>query len=127
VSGAAGRLRQALREERPLQIVGTTNAYHALLAQHAGFRALYVSGAGVANASYGLPDLGITSMEDVLVDVRRITGVTDLPVLVDIDTGWGHAHSIARAVREMHRAGAAAVHHTAGLLGSRSVVRTAGH
>lgn len=104
------RFRRALEAEQPLQIVGAINAYSALMAEHAGFQALYVSGAGVANASYGLPDLGMTSLEDVLIDVRRITGVTDLPVLVDIDTGWGHAHAIARTVREMCRSGAAAVH-----------------
>jgi methylisocitrate lyase len=104
------RFREALASERPLRIVGAINAYFALLAEHTGFRAVYVSGAGVANASYGLPDLGMTSLEDVCIDVRRITYATDLPVLVDMDTGWGHAHSIARAVRELHRAGAAAVH-----------------
>lgn len=110
MSSAGARFRQALREERPLQIVGAVNAYFGLLAEHAGFRALYVSGAGVANAGHGLPDLGITSLDDVLVDVRRLTAATDLPVLVDIDTGFGHAHGIARTIREMHRAGAAAVH-----------------
>ena len=107
---AGARFRAALETEQPLQIVGTVNAYAALLAEHAGFRMLYVSGAGVANASLGLPDLGITQLEDVAVDVRRICSATDLPVLVDIDTGWGHAFSIARAIRELHRAGAAAVH-----------------
>ena len=107
---AGARFRAALSTEQPLQIVGTVNAYSALLAEHAGFRALYVSGAGVANASLGLPDLGITQLEDVAVDVRRICSATDLPVLVDIDTGWGHAFSIARAIRELHRSGAAAVH-----------------
>jgi len=107
---AGARFRAALETEQPLQIVGTVNAYAALLAEHAGFRMLYVSGAGVANASLGLPDLGITQLEDVAVDVRRICAATDLPVLVDIDTGWGHAFSIARAIRELHRAGAAAVH-----------------
>ena len=107
---AGSRFRAALATEQPLQIVGTVNAYAALLAEHAGFRALYVSGAGVANASLGLPDLGITQLEDVAVDVRRICSATDLPVLVDIDTGWGHAFSIARAIRELHRSGAAGVH-----------------
>jgi len=107
---AGARFRAALSTEQPLQIVGTVNAYSALLAEHAGFRALYVSGAGVANASLGLPDLGITQLEDVAVDVRRICSATELPVLVDIDTGWGHAFSIARAIRELHRSGAAAVH-----------------
>ncbi len=104
------RFRAAMEAERPLQVSGAINAYAALLAERAGFRALYLSGAGVANASYGLPDLGITSLPDVLEDVRRITGATELPLLVDIDTGWGGAFSIARTVREMTRAGAAAVH-----------------
>lgn len=104
------RFRAALAAERPLQIVGTINAYSALLAQRAGFRALYLSGAGVANASHGLPDLGITTLDDVLIDARRITARTDLPLLVDIDTGWGHAFNIARAIRELSRAGVAAVH-----------------
>jgi len=102
--------RAALAGERPLQIAGAINAYAALLAQRAGFRALYLSGAGVANASYGLPDLGMTSLDDVLTDARRITGAVPLPLLVDIDTGWGHAFTIARAVRELARAGVAAVH-----------------
>ncbi len=104
------RFRTAVALERPLQIVGTVNAYSALLAERAGFRALYLSGAGVANASLGLPDLGITHLEDVLIDARRITGRVDLPLLVDIDTGWGHAFNIARAIRELARAGVAAVH-----------------
>lgn len=96
--------------ERPLQVVGTINAYCALLAEHAGFRALYLSGAGVANASFGLPDLGITTLADVLADVQRITRVTSLPLLVDIDTGWGSAFNIARAVRDLIAAGAAGIH-----------------
>lgn len=104
------RFRAAIAAERPLQITGTINAYSALLAQRAGFRALYLSGAGVANASHGLPDLGITTLDDVLVDARRITSRVDLPLLVDIDTGWGHAFNIARAIRELTRAGVAAVH-----------------
>jgi len=104
------RFRAALAAEQPLQIAGTINAYSALLAQRAGFRALYLSGAGVANASYGLPDLGMTSLDDVLVDARRITSRVDLPLLVDIDTGWGHAFNITRTVRELARAGVAAVH-----------------
>jgi methylisocitrate lyase len=104
------RFRAALAVERPLQIAGTINAYSALLAARAGFRAIYLSGAGVANASYGLPDLGMTSLDDVLVDARRITSRVDLPLLVDIDTGWGHAFNIARSVRELARAGVAAVH-----------------
>ena len=102
--------RAALVAEQPLQIAGTINAYSALLAQNAGFRALYLSGAGVANASYGLPDLGMTSLDDVLTDARRITAAVPLPLLVDIDTGWGHAFNIARSVRELARAGVAAVH-----------------
>jgi methylisocitrate lyase len=104
------RFRAALAAERPLQIAGTVNAYSALLAQRAGFRALYLSGAGVANASHGLPDLGMTTLDDVLVDARRITSRVDLPLLVDIDTGWGHAFTIARAIRELSRAEVAAVH-----------------
>jgi methylisocitrate lyase len=108
--GAGRRLRDALDAERPLQIVGAVNAYCALLAERAGYRALYVSGAGVANASFGLPDLALTSLDNVLEDVRRITAATALPVLVDVDTGWGGAFSIARTIREMERAGAAAVH-----------------
>ena len=110
-STSAGRaLREAMTREKPLQIVGAINAYTAMLAERSGFSALYVSGAGVANASFGLPDLGITQLPDVLEDVRRITGATQLPVLVDIDTGWGGAFNIARTVKEMIRAGAGAVH-----------------
>jgi methylisocitrate lyase len=105
-----GAFRAAVREEKPLQVAGVINAYAALLAQRTGFRALYLSGAGVANASFGLPDLALTTLTDVLEDLRRITAVTDLPVLVDIDTGWGHAFMIGRTIREMCRAGAAAVH-----------------
>ena len=104
------RLRRAVQEERPLQIVGAINAYHAMLAEQTGYRALYVSGGGVAAGSLGVPDLGISSLEDVLVDVRRITYATDLPVLVDADTGWGGAFNIARTVRELTRAGAAGCH-----------------
>ena len=96
--------------ESPLQIAGTINAYQALQARLAGFRALYLSGAGVANASYGLPDLGITTLDNVLEDVRRITARVDLPLLVDIDTGWGNALMVGRAVAAVCRAGAAAVH-----------------
>jgi methylisocitrate lyase len=103
-------LRKAVEEERPLQVAGTINAYSAILAKSAGFRALYLSGAGVANASYGLPDLGITTLNDVLEDVRRITSAVDLPLLVDADTGFGSAFNIARTIREMIRAGAAGVH-----------------
>ncbi|MCB1864068.1 MAG: methylisocitrate lyase [Chromatiales bacterium] len=104
------RLRAALRDESPLQCVGAINAYHARLAEASGFRSLYISGGGVAAGSRGIPDLGITTMNDVLVDLERITAVTDLPVLVDIDTGWGGAFNIARAIRSMIRCGAAAVH-----------------
>ena len=104
------RFRAALREEKPLQVVGAINAYTARLAQRTGFKALYVSGGGVAAGSLGVPDLGITAMEDVLTDVRRITDNTDLPVLVDIDTGWGGAFNIARTIKSMIKAGAAAVH-----------------
>ncbi|MBV9698168.1 MAG: methylisocitrate lyase, partial [Gammaproteobacteria bacterium] len=107
---AGARLRVALEAERPLQVVGTINAYAALLAQGAGFRALYLSGAGVANASFGLPDLGITSLNDVCEDVRRISGACALPLLVDADTGWGSAFNIARTTRELIRAGAAGMH-----------------
>ncbi len=104
------RFRDTLLIENPLQIVGTINAYSALLAKHTGYRALYLSGAGVANASYGLPDLGITTLNDVLEDARRITSAVDLPLLVDIDTGWGSAFNIARTIREMIKTGVAAVH-----------------
>jgi len=103
-------LRKAVNEEQPLQLVGVINAYAALLAEQCGFRALYLSGAGVANASFGLPDLGMTTLTDVLADVRRITGASRLPLLVDVDTGWGHAFMIARTVREMIRAGAGGMH-----------------
>jgi methylisocitrate lyase len=104
------RFRAAIAAEQPLQIAGAVNAYAARLAQHAGFRALYVSGGGVAASSCAVPDLGITTLDDVLVDVRRITDATDLPVLVDVDTGWGGAFNIARTVRSMEKAGAAAIH-----------------
>jgi len=103
-------LRAALDEEKPLQVVGTINAYAALLAEKCGFRALYLSGAGVANASFGLPDMGITTLNDVLEDVRRITAASRLPLLVDADTGWGQAFVVARSVRELIRAGAAGMH-----------------
>jgi methylisocitrate lyase len=110
-NGSAGaRLRAALELERPLQVVGTINAYSALLAEAAGFRAIYVSGAGVANASFGLPDLGMTSLNDVCEDVRRITAATELPLLVDADTGWGSAFNIARTCSQMIDAGAAGMH-----------------
>ena len=104
------RFRAAIESERPLQVAGVINAYCAILAGRAGFRALYLSGAGVANASFGLPDLGLTSLNDVCEDIRRITGATELPLLVDADTGWGNAFMIARTVLEMARAGAAGCH-----------------
>ena len=104
------RLRRAVQEERPLQVIGAINAYHAMMAERTGYRAIYLSGGGVAAASYGLPDLGVTSLNDVLEDVRRITYATDLPLLADADTGWGSAFNIARTVKEMIRAGAAGVH-----------------
>jgi methylisocitrate lyase len=107
---AGARLWAALEAERPLQMVGTINAYCALLAERAGFRAIYLSGAGVANASLGVPDLALTSLNDVCEDVRRISGATSLPLLVDADTGWGAAFMIARTVRELARAGAAGLH-----------------
>ena len=109
-TSAGRRLRDALAIERPLQVVGAINAYAAMLAERVGYRSIYLSGAGVANASFGLPDLGITSLDDVLEDVRRITAASSLPLLVDIDTGWGGAFNIARSIKEMTRAGAAAVH-----------------
>lgn len=104
------RFRSALRREKPLQIAGVIHAYAALLAQRAGFQALYLSGAGVANACHGLPDLGVTSRDDVVEEVRRITAVTDLPLLVDADTGWGGPREVALTIREMEKAGAAGVH-----------------
>jgi methylisocitrate lyase len=107
---AGARLWQALEKERPLQIAGTINAYAALLAEQAGFNAIYLSGAGVANHSFGLPDLAMTTLNDVCEDIRRITYVTDLPLLVDADTGWGSAFMIGRTVNEMVRAGAAGCH-----------------
>ena len=104
------RFRKALEENNPLQVVGAINAYCAMLAEDSGHKAIYLSGGGVANASYGLPDLGITSLNDVIHDVERICNATDLPLLVDIDTGWGGAFNIARTIKNMERAGAAAVH-----------------
>lgn len=106
--GAAFRL--AVQQEHPLQVIGAINAYTARMAESTGFRALYISGGGVAANSLGMPDLGISTMEDVLTDLRRITDRTTLPVLVDIDTGWGGAFSIARTIRSFIKAGAAAVH-----------------
>jgi methylisocitrate lyase len=110
-NSAGARFRKALTEESPLQVIGTINANHALLAKRAGFKAIYLSGGGVAAGSLGIPDLGITGLEDVLVDVRRITDVCDTPLLVDIDTGFGaSAFNIARSVRSINKAGAAAIH-----------------
>lgn len=107
---AGARFRAAVQQEKPLQVAGAINAYAARLAEATGFRALYLSGGGVAANSLGLPDLGITTMEDVLIDVRRITDASSLPLLVDIDTGWGSAFNIARTIRSMIKAGAGAVH-----------------
>ena len=104
------RFRAALHEEKPLQVAGAINAYTARMAEATGFRALYLSGGGVAANSLGMPDLGISTMEDVLTDVRRITDASSVPLLVDIDTGWGGAFNIARTIRSMIKAGAAAVH-----------------
>ncbi|MDH3533282.1 MAG: methylisocitrate lyase [Gammaproteobacteria bacterium] len=116
------QFRAALAAERPLQIVGTINAYTALLAERAGFRAVYLSGAGVANASFGLPDLAMTTLNDVCEDIRRISGACELPLLVDADTGWGSAFMIGRTIREMTRAGAAACH-----LEDQVAVKRCGH
>jgi methylisocitrate lyase len=107
---AGARLRAAVVEERPLQIIGAINAYHARMAERVGYRALYVSGGGVAAGSLGVPDLGISALEDVLVDVRRITDVCELPLLVDIDTGFGGAFNLARSVRALIKAGAGGCH-----------------
>ncbi len=117
-----GTLRAAVEAEKPLQIAGTINAYTALLAESAGFKAIYLSGAGVANASFGLPDLAMTTLSDVCEDIRRICGATELPLLVDADTGWGSAFMIGRTIREMTRAGAAACH-----LEDQVAVKRCGH
>ncbi|MGO4106178.1 methylisocitrate lyase [Paenibacillus sp. YAF4_2] len=109
-SSPGHKLREAVVAEQPLQVAGAINAYAAMMVEQVGFRALYLSGAGVANASFGLPDLGITTLQDVLEDIRRITSVTELPLLVDIDTGFGGAFQISRTIKEMQRAGVAAVH-----------------
>jgi methylisocitrate lyase len=109
-NSAGARFRAAIKAERPLQIIGAINAYHAMLATQTGFKALYLSGGGVAAGSLGLPDLGISTLEDVLIDVRRITDAVDTPLLVDIDTGFGGAFNIARSVKSVIKAGAAAVH-----------------
>jgi methylisocitrate lyase len=110
LASAGARFRAAIAAEKPLQIIGAINAYHALLATQTGYKALYLSGGGVAAGSLGMPDLGISTLEDVLIDVRRITEVTEAPLLVDIDTGFGGAFNIARSVRNVIKAGAAAVH-----------------
>jgi len=110
IDSAGARFRHALNTNKPLQIVGTINAYTALMATKIGHQAIYISGGACANASYGLPDLGMTSMNDVLEDARRITAVVDTPLLIDIDTGWGGAFNIARTIKESIRAGVAAVH-----------------
>lgn len=107
---AGVRFRRAMEQDQPLQVAGTINAYCALLAEKTGFKALYLSGAGVSNASFALPDLGITTLPDVLEDARRITAATALPLLVDVDTGWGTAFNIARCVKELVRAGVAGLH-----------------
>lgn len=119
---AGARFRAALDKERPLQIVGTINAFSALLAEEAGFKAIYLSGAGVANASFGLPDLAMTTLNDVCEDIRRIASVSDLPMLVDADTGWGSAFMISRTIREMTWAGAAGCH-----LEDQVAVKRCGH
>jgi methylisocitrate lyase len=119
---AGARFRAALEAERPLQIVGTINAFTALLAEKAGFRAIYLSGAGVANASFGLPDLAMTTLNDVCEDIRRISSATDAPLLVDADTGWGGAFMIGRTIREMTWAGAAGCH-----LEDQVAVKRCGH
>src|SRR6478672_3822587 len=106
-----GKFRQALKEEKPLQVVGAINAYHAILAAHCGFKAIYLSGGGVAAGSLGVPDLGISNLDDVLTDVRRITDASSLPLLVDVDTGFGaSAFNIARTVRSLIKFGAGAMH-----------------
>ena len=110
MTSAGSKFRQAVADEKPLQVIGAINAYTARMAEATGFKALYLSGGGVAANSLGMPDLGISTMEDVLTDVRRITDVTSLPLLVDIDTGWGGAFNIARTIRSMEKAGAGAVH-----------------
>ncbi len=107
---AGAKFKQAIANNQPLQVVGTINAYTAMMAEKMGHQAIYLSGAGVANASFGMPDLGMTSLDNVLEDIRRITGASDLPLLVDADTGWGGAFNIARTVKEMTKAGAAGFH-----------------
>jgi len=119
---AGARFRAAIEAERPLQIAGTINAYTAMLAERAGFKAIYLSGAGVANASFGLPDLAVTTLNDVTEDIRRIASATEVPLLVDADTGWGSAFMIARTIREMTWAGAAGCH-----LEDQVAVKRCGH
>lgn len=109
-SSKGAQFREAVNCNKPLQVLGTVNAYSAMLAESCGAKAIYLSGAGVANASYGLPDLGMTGLKEVLEDATRITDACSLPLLVDIDTGWGHAFNIARAIKLMEKAGVAAVH-----------------
>lgn len=116
------KFRRAVEDEKPLQVVGTINAYSAILAKSAGFRALYLSGAGIANASYGWPDLGLTTLRDVLEDARRVAAATDLPLLVDADTGWDSPFMSARAAREFCQAGVAGMH-----LEDQVVLKRCGH
>lgn len=110
MTSAGQKFRDALNLEKPLQVIGTINAYSAIMAESVGFKAIYLSGAGVANASYGLPDLGMTSLNDVLIDAQRITSACSLPLLVDVDTGWGGAFNIGRTVKEMIKVGVAGIH-----------------
>src|SRR5919106_6386751 len=110
IASVGAKFREAVAQEKPLQIVGTINAYSARLAERVGFRAIYLSGGGVAAGSLGVPDLGISTLDDVLTDIRRITDVCNLPLLVDVDTGWGGAFNIARAVKSLTKFGAAAMH-----------------
>src|SRR5580693_1321499 len=107
---SGGSLRAAITDEHPLQVVGAINAYHALMAERVGYRAIYLSGGGVAAGSLGMPDLGISTIDDVLTDIRRITDVSSLPLLVDADTGFGGAFNIARSIRSLTKAGAAGCH-----------------
>lgn len=109
-SSMGKKFKTAIKENKPLQVLGTINAYTAMLAEASGAQAIYLSGAGVANASYGLPDLGMTDLSQVLEDVRRVTEASSLPLLVDVDTGWGHAFNIAKTVKRMERSGVAAIH-----------------
>src|SRR5574344_1666177 len=110
ITSAGKKFREALKASSPLQIVGTINAYQALQATKVGHKAIYLSGGGIANASYGLPDLGMTMIEDVCIDIRRVTSICDTPLIVDADTGWGHAFNVARTVKEFIRSGAAGMH-----------------